>query len=316
MRFQAGEADLLNRIGAKNYAALAKQGEQRGYALEDAGPGFEYSFLLFNLGGDRGGAWKRVALRRAVSAAIDREAIVRLVYQGFATPLGSPVAAGNRPWLDPRLAAPRHSPAKARELLAADGFKWRQDGVLLDPDGRPAGFSILVSSSNPERTQMATLIQADLKTLGVPVDVVPLEFGSLLDRVYRSREYDACVCAIASTDADPTVDLNIWLSSSAQHLWNPSQKTPATAWEAEIDRLMRQQMVARDRTARKRLFDRVQEIAMENLPLIPLATPHLLIGAKKDLGNVRGAALDPYALSNIEEIYWRKAGTSTGTTRR
>jgi peptide/nickel transport system substrate-binding protein len=316
MRFEAGETDLLNRISARNYAALGKQSLRRGYALQDAGVGFEYSFLLFNLASDRAGAWKRLALRRAVSAAIDREAIVRLVYQGYAAPLGSPVAAGNRPWVNQRLTPPAHSLTRARELLAADGFKWRQDGVLLDPDGRVAGFSILVSSNNPERMQAATLIQADLKGLGVPVEVVPLEFRSLVDRVYRTRDYDACISAIASSDADPTVDLNVWLSSSAQHLWNPGQKTPATAWEAEIDRLMWRQMVTRDHAARKGLFDRVQEIAMENLPLIPLATPHLLMGAKKELGNIRAAALDPYALSNVEEIYWRGAGNSAGATGR
>ena len=162
---------------------------------------------------------------------------------------------------------------------------------------------------------MATLIQADLKALGIAVDVVPLEFASLSDRVYRTHDYEACIAGITSVDADPTADLNVWLSSGATHLWNPQQKTPATEWEAEVDRLMRQQMVTPNHAARKRMFDRVQEIVMENMPLVPLVTPHLLTGAKRDLGNVRNAALDPYALWNAEELYWRKAGGPTGTPR-
>jgi peptide/nickel transport system substrate-binding protein len=325
MRLESGEADLMSRISAKNYAVLAKHGARRGYVLADAGPSFEYSFLFFNLNDlppntsapllARQTIWRRVGFRKAVSMAIDREALVRLVYQGYANALGTPVAAGNKPWINPKLPAPARSLARAREVLAADGFRWTREGTLVDPDGKAAGFSVLVSSTNSERTQMATLIQADLKELGVPVDVVPLEFASLSDRVYRTHNYEACIAAIPSADADPTADLNVWLSSGATHFWNPQQKVPATAWEAEIDRLMRQQMVTPNHAARKLLFDRVQEIVMENMPLVPLVTPHLLTGAKRDLGNVRSAALDPYALWNVEELYWRKAGGPTGTAR-
>jgi len=325
MRLEAGEVDLVSRMSAKNYAALEKQRERRGYVLSDAGPSFEYSFLFFNLNDlpsnagaslrARQSIWGRAAFRRAVSVAVDRDAIVRLVYHGYADILGAPVAAGNKPWIDLKLPAPTRSLAGARELLAADGFSWTREGTLLDPDGKSAGFSILVSSTNPERAQMATLIQADLKALGIAVDVVPLEFASLSDRVYRTHDYEACIAGITSVDADPTADLNVWLSSGATHLWNPQQKTPATEWEAEVDRLMRQQMVTPNHAARKRMFDRVQEIVMENMPLVPLVTPHLLTGAKRDLGNVRNAALDPYALWNAEELYWRKAGGPTGTPR-
>jgi peptide/nickel transport system substrate-binding protein len=323
MRLESGEADLVSRIGAKNYAALARQSERRGYVLSDAGPGFEYGFLFFNLNDlpansplrARQSIWRRAAFRKAVSAAIDRDAIVRLVYRGYADALGAPVAAGNKPWIDTKLPPPPQSLPRARELLAADGFRWTREGTLVDPDGKPAGFSILVSSSNSERTQMATLIQADLKTLGVSVDVVPLEPASLTDRVYVTHDYEACIAAIASADADPTADLNVWLSSGGTHFWNPKQKTPATKWEAEVDRLMAQQMVTPNHAARKRLFDHVQEIVMENMPLVPLVTPHLLTGAKRELGNLRGAALDPYALWNIEELYWRKGAGPAGSAR-
>lgn len=317
MRLEAGEADLVSRISAKNYAALARESERRGFVLRDAGAGFEWSFLFFNLNPlqARQAVWRRPAFRKAVSAAIDRQAMVRLVYRGYADALGGPVAAGNKPWLDARLAAPVRSLAKARELLTGDGFHWGRDGAAMDAEGRRAAFSILVSSSNAERMQMATLIQADLKPLGIAVEIVPLEFASLLDRVNRTHDYEACISAIASTDADPTADLNVFLSSGGTHFWNPRQKTPATPWEAEVDRLMAQQMVTLDHAARKRLFDRVQEVVMDHMPLVPLVTPHLLMGAKRNLGNFQGAALDPYAIWNIEELYWRKPGLPAGSAR-
>jgi peptide/nickel transport system substrate-binding protein len=119
--------------------------------------------------------------------------------------------------------------------------------------------------------------------------------------------------SLISGDADPTPDMGVWLSSGGTHLWNPEQKSPATAWESEIDGLMRRQMVTRKYAERKQLFDRVQELLMENLPLIPLVSPSILVGAKKDLGNFRPAVLDHYTLWNVEELYWR--GPNTGARR-
>jgi peptide/nickel transport system substrate-binding protein len=168
-------------------------------------------------------------------------------------------------------------------------------------------FSILTSNNNPERLQMATLIQADLKQIGMRVNVVPLEFRSLVERVQSTREYEGCILSLASPDADPNPDMSVWLSSGGNHLWNPEQKTPATPWEAEIDGLMRSQMVTRGYTERKRMFDRVQAIVAENLPLVPLVSPNLLAGAKRDLANFQPALIEPYTLWNIDQLFWRSA---------
>jgi peptide/nickel transport system substrate-binding protein len=218
----------------------------------------------------------------------------------------SPVAAGNRLWVDEKLPVSVSSTARAREILAADGFKWSREGTLLDPEGRPAVFTLAAQTSYPQPVQIATLIQADLKPLGIRVDVVPLEFHSLVDRLTQTHDYEAAIMALVETDADPSVDVNIWFSNGGTHLWNLSPKQPAP-WEVEIDRLMRQQMITRQYGARKQLFDRLQEIAAENLPLIPLVTPNVLVGARKNLANLRPALLDPYTLWNVDELYWQNA---------
>lgn len=315
MQFQAGESDILNRVGARSFAVLQKESRRRGLVLRDLGPGFEYSLLSFNLNEIPPGTLPqiaahrnflgRTAFRQAVSQAIDRAAIVKLVYLGHASPLASPVAAGNKNWIDAQIPAPVRSVEKARQQLAADHFTWAADGSLKDPGGRAVEFSILASASNAERVQMAGLIQDDLKQLGMQVHVVTLDTRSLLDRVQRTHDYDACLLTLQEADADPTPDMGVWLSSGSNHLWRPEQKSPATAWEGEIDRLMHQQMVAARYAARKRLFDRVQELLLANEPLIPLVSPSILVGAKSTLGNFRPAVLDHYTLWNIEELYWR-----------
>ena len=324
LRFQSGETDMISRLGAENFSVLARQ--QRGYTMADAGPGLEYNFLFFNLNelGDktapetaRKQKWFRdVQFRQAVSAAVDREAIVRLVYQGRGAMLWGPVTPGNRRWIDAAIPHPARSLDKARQLLRDAGFRWTNEAqgepALVDAEGKPVEFSILTSSSNADRTKMATLIQDDLKQLGMRVQVVPLEFRSLIDRVTQSKEYDACVLGLVSFDADPNSDINVWLSSGGTHLWNPSQEHPATPWEAEMDRLMVAQLTATNSEQRKKLYDRVQEILAENQPMIFLASPDILVGAKNTIGNFHPAVLEPYVLWNVDQLYLRSGAENAG----
>jgi peptide/nickel transport system substrate-binding protein len=324
LRFQSGDTDMITGLGAENFSVLSRQKDS--YTVADAGPGLEYNFLFFNLNDLNGkGApelarkqkwFREVKFRQAVSAAVDREAIVRLVYQGRGAALWGPVTPGNRRWIDAKIAHAPRSLEHARELLRQAGFNWKDeangDPVLRDKEGNPVEFSILTSSSNPDRTKMSALIQDDLKQLGMRVQVVPLEFRSLVDRVMQTKQYEACVLGLVSFDADPNSDMNVWLSSGATHLWSPSQAHPATSWEAEIDHLMQEQLTVMGSEQRKRLYDRVQEILAEFQPMIFLASPDILVAARKTIGNLHPAVLEPYGLWNVEQLYVRDGAGNNG----
>ena len=314
LRFQAGEADLLNRIGAESFGALAREQGTRGYVVQDLGPSLEYTFLFFNLNDlaaeqaalARKQRWFRdTTFRQAVSAAIDRDAIVRGVYRGRATPLAGHVTPGNKRWVNTTLAAPVHSPARARDLLAKAGYRAGSDQVLRDAAGEPVEFSILVNASNPILKEAATMIQEDLRQVGIRAHVAPLELRALVDRVLNTREYEAAVLGLGGGDADPNAELNVWLSSGPQHLWRVGAERPATEWEAEIDRLMRAQVGMLDRESRKRAYDRVQAIVAEQVPFVCLVSPNVLVGAREGLANVRPVVMDHQLLWNIEELFWR-----------
>ena len=318
MRFQAGETDVIGRLGARNFAVLEKD-KARGYAMHELGPGLEYNFLYFNLNNVAGKlpqvaarqAWFRdERFRQAVSAAIDREGIVRLVYQGRAAALWSHVTPGNRLWYDPTIPHPARSLPRARTLLKAAGFSWDGDGLLRDPAGKKVEFTIAAASSNQERAAIATIVQDDLRQVGMTVRVATLEFRALLDRLLQSRDYDAAVLGLGSGDADPAAEMNVWVSGGSTHLWNLGVAPPVAGWEAEIDSLMKRQLVTLHYAARKRLYDRVQHLVAEHLPLICLAAPHVLVGAKTGLGNFHPAVLDHQTLWNVEELYWREPAQS------
>jgi peptide/nickel transport system substrate-binding protein len=316
LRFQAGESDLISRLSAENFALLLREREKNGCDIRDAGPGLEYNFLLFNLNDDTGArlpaverkqAWFRdLRFRQAVSLAIDREAIVRLVYGGRATGLGGFVTPGVRLWISPAISAPKRSLQKSRDLLRAAGFSWNAEGALIDASGQHVEFSILASASNSQRQQMATLISDDLAALGMKVRPVPMEFRAQIDRIMQTHDYEAAMMAISSGDVDPTSDMNVWLSSGSTHLWHLGEKTPATPWEAEIDSLMRKQESTVDSNERRRLFNRVQQLVADNLPIIPLASPHILVAARRGLRNFAPGILEHYTLANADELYWAR----------
>src|SRR4030095_11786635 len=138
-------------------------------------------------------------------------------------------------------------------------------------------------------------------------EVVPLEFRALVDRVFQTFDYDASILGLGGGDADPNGEMNVWLSSGSNHLWRRAKRAPATRWEAEVDRLMEQQLITLDSRERKRLFDRVQAIVAEQLPFIFLAAPHILVGARADLGNFQPSVLDHYTLWNVERMFFRPA---------
>jgi peptide/nickel transport system substrate-binding protein len=317
IRFQAGDTDLLTHFSSENYAVLEKQQSSRHYHLDDLGAGLEYNFLFFNLNdlsskslpeivGKQ--AWfEDVRFRQAVSAAIDRDSLVRLVYGGRAAPLWTQVTPGNKLWMDPAIPHATRSLDRSRELLKSAGFSWKPDGTLLDARGGVVEFSILTSSSNQQRVKIATLIQDDLKPLGMNVQVVTLEFHSMVDRLLTSYDYEAAIMGLVSGDADPTSEMNVWMSNGDTHLWHPNQTKPATPWESEMDHLMEQQQITLDSSKRKRIYDRVQEIVAEDLPVICLVGPDILVGTSDRVGNLQPAIMDPYTLWNIDQLYIKQS---------
>ena len=313
LRFAGGETDMITRLSADNFNALQKDAASRGFQLFDLGPGLDYNFLFFNLNSTvpkdaadvaRHQEWFRNPLfRQAVSAAIDRAAIVRLVFHGRGTPLWSSTTPANKLWLDSALPQPPRSVEHAKQLLHDAGFSWNAEGALLDRSGAAVEFSILTSASNAQRSQMATLIQDDLKQLGMKVQAVPMEFKSVLDRVFQTHNYDAAILALGGGDVDPNSQINVWMSNGSSHVWELGESKPATAWEEQIDSLMNQQLTTLDFKRRKQLYDRVQEIAAQQLPIVCLASPNVLVGARQSIANLEPAILDHYTLWNAEQLY-------------
>jgi peptide/nickel transport system substrate-binding protein len=299
-----GVLHLISSLEPDHFQRLSAQAPA---LVRDAGPGLESEFMWFNQGAsapisEHKKEWFRSrTFRRAVSECINRDDLVRVVYMGHATPGVGPFSPANRFWFNARLKPHPYNPDAALRALQAEGF--RRDGEQLrDRKGNAVEFSLITNSGNRARERMASMIQQDLQRIGIRLNIVTLDFASLIERFARNYDYEACLLGLINVDLDPNGLMNVLLSSGPQHQWNPGQKTPATAWEAEIDTLMRQQAAASDPNKRKAAFDRVQEIVWGEAPFIYLVYKNALVGVSRSVRGTAPAVLRPELLWNIEQI--------------
>jgi peptide/nickel transport system substrate-binding protein len=302
--FARGEYDLIDNLPPDYFELLKKKIPS---SVRDLGPSLNTEQMWFNEAPQAPiAAWEKSwfqsrAFRLAVSQAIHRADLARLAYLGHATPAYSFISPANGAWYDGKIVAPHTDPTAALAELVRAGFQLK-DGVLRDAAGHPVKFSILTNAGNAARLKMATLIQQDLAALGMQVMVVPLDFPALIERLMHTQDYEACLLGLENVDPDPNAMMNIWLSNSPNHQWNPSEKAPATSWEAEIDRAMNRQASSSNDAERKQAIDRVQQIVADEQPFIYLVYPNALVAISPRLQGVQPAVLEPELVWNIEGL--------------
>jgi peptide/nickel transport system substrate-binding protein len=304
LRFKRGELDLINSLDGDNFDKLAATSPQ---LVHDAGASLDSEQLWFNevakapIPAYKKNWFSSANFRRAISGAINREDLSRIVFHGHAQPAAGPFSPANKFWFNAKLKPQTYSPEAALKALQSEGFRL-ENGTLKDKDGNAVVFSIITNAGNKVRERMAVLIQEDLLKIGIHVNVVTLDFPSLIERMTQSFDYEAIMLGLTNVDLDPNGEMNVWLSSSDNHQWNPSQKTPETPWEAEIDRLMHAQASASDARKRKEAFDRVQEIVVEQEPFIFLINKNALSAVSTTVHGAAPVILSPQTFWNAERL--------------
>ena len=146
--------DALDDVKPENYQTYLSGQEKGNFTFHDLGPSLNTNFFWFNLnrardakGGKRIGAtyvdavkyawFSNRDFRKAVSKAVDREAIIKSVYYGHAVKNWATTTPGNRWWHSPDFRGDDYDPEGARQLLASIGLSDRNgDGVINAPDVR------------------------------------------------------------------------------------------------------------------------------------------------------------------------------------
>ncbi len=301
-RFLRGELHLIQKLDPENFQRVSKE---QPAAARNVGASLDSEFLWFNEAPSKTvPEWKRkwfrsAAFRQALSLGIHRDDVARIAYRGYAHVAAGPFSPANKVWFNSALTPLPFDFAAALKQLAADGFV-KKDGTLRDRDGHAVEFSIVTNAGNRTRERMAALVQADWAALGVKLNIVTLDFGSLIERITKTNDYEACLLGFNNVAVDPAEQMNVWLSSGPTHPWWPKEPTPATPWEKQIDGLLLQQASSGNQAARKKAIDEVQRIGMEQEPVLYLVNPDYLCAISPRVKGIEATAAPPQILWNIE----------------
>ena len=310
LKFQSGEIDIYSMRG-EDYPRLKKQEKQSGYTIYNCGPNFGESFILFNqnttarkIDTAKLDWFTDVRFRRAIAHAIDKDSIIDNIYNTLGYPQFSPMSMSAKLFYNPDTPRYEYDLRKAAALLAEMGFKKDKEGWLVDPKGQRLEFQLLVSSSSSVGIKVANYLLDDLKQIGVKMDLTPLTFSVMVEKLDVSYDFEAMFMGLTG-GVEPNGGKNVWMSSGRLHMWHPRQEQPATEWEKELDDIFDQGVQEFDHAKRKQLYNRWQEIAAEQQPLIHTVTSAVIFAIKNKFGNLKPSAYGG-SLHNIEEIYLQK----------
>ena len=308
LRLQAGQTDFMQQpLRAADIETLRPIEAQGKVRVVELGVSPDADTFVFNL---RPSKWEtdprkwilRKEFRQALSHGVDREAFANTVFLGAAVPIHGPVTPGNPRWFWPSIPRYEFSPDKSRALFDGLGLRNRDSDEWVEDDkGTEARLTVLTFRGNRVLERSATVLRDDLRKIGVALDVVALEPNAVQQAIVGG-DFEAAFITLNLTDPDPAMTKDLWLSSGSFHLWNPVQKIPATDWERQIDQLMAKQASTLDEGQRKQVFNEVQRIFSEHLPMLHFAAPRVFIGANARLTNLQPALLRPHILWSADTI--------------
>lgn len=236
-----------------------------------------------------------VRVRRAISAALDREGIAKVILRNpvlAATQLFPKALAG---WHAPDLPPLKRDLVAARALLAEAGWTPGIDGIL-EKDGKPFSFTLLTYASWPELPPIATAIQAQLRRVGIDAKVsvgnsseIPARHkDGTLEMGLVSRLYSIVPDAIGTLRDDYKAGGSDW---------------GATGWaNDELNALVEAMGATSDPATRAPMQMRAIEILQSELPSIPVTWSELAIVANKRITGVR---VDPLEVNyGLAAIRW------------
>lgn len=317
---QAGRLDLTQQQLRSDDYGTAREMERAGVLrLQEVGVSPDPDVFFFNLrpsawANDPRRAWMFTdAFRKALNHAVDREAYANTVFLGAAVPVHGPVSPGNKTWFWPDLPRYAFDREKSAALLAELGLANRdEDAFLEDAAGTEARFTLIHYKGNTAIERGAQVLKESFERIGVAMDLVPLEPGALIERMLAGT-YEAIFFNYVMTDPDPAMQRDFWLSSGSGHIWNISQKTPATAWERQMDELLNRQAAAIDPAERVRLFREVQRVFSEHLPAMYFAAPRLFVAVGPRVRNETPGVTRPQLLWSADTL--AVAGGAASTSR-
>ena len=265
MGLKGGDLDLVDNFGPQNVATI-KEDENLKLLSQ---PGMNVAYMAMN---QMRKPFDNKLVRKAISWAIDKDAIIRGAYNGKATPAKNPMPPTL--WgFNHRVTDYGYDPAKATELLVeagyADGFSFE---LWYPSNPRPY---------MPEGKKVAQAIQSNLKDVGIEAELVTYDWGTYLDKT-EEGEHDVCLMGWIGDNGDPDNFLYVLLDkdnavpgSAGNYAFYNSYLLHQILMEAQETTAGKQQ--------RAGMYKAAQHVIHEDAPWVPIAYMNKFMGAANDV---------------------------------
>lgn len=317
LQFRSGSLDSI--AVSPEYFSLLKKEEGRGnFTIHNGGAAYGITFMSFNLNqGSRNGKplvdpikskwFNNVNFRKAIAYSINRERMINNIYRGLGEEQNSPISVQS-PFYDPTIIGYNYEPELAKKILLQEGFKYNEEGILLDSENNQVRFTLLTNAGNRIRESLGSQIKQDLSLIGITVDFTPIAFNVLVDKLSNSLDWDAHIIGFTGGN-EPNGGANLWFPDGNLHLFNqkpqpgrpPIQGRIIADWEAKIGDLYIEGAKELDLEKRKAIYAETQQLAREYLPLIYLVNPYSLAAVRNRIQGVEYSALGG-AFWNLERL--------------
>ena len=294
LNFRSGELDTI-KVAAEMFPLLKREENRGKYTIYNGGPTPASSFICFNINQGKNAQGKPLvdpiksrwfnnkAFRQAIAYGINREAMTNNIYRGLGAPQYSPIPVTSPFYLSPEegLKIYNYDPEKARKLLLGAGFKYNQNGELLDSEGNQVEFTLLSSAGRKVREQMATQINQDLAKLGIKINMQFLSFNTYVRKLSLSKDWEVYLGGFTGGSIEPHGGYNIWSVNGRLHTFNQGPQPgdekiegwKVNDWEQQIDDLYIQASQVFDEDKRKEFYGQAQQIIADELPFIYMVNP-------------------------------------------
>ncbi|MDJ0554527.1 MAG: ABC transporter substrate-binding protein [Microcoleaceae cyanobacterium MO_207.B10] len=294
LNFRSGKLDTI-KVEPEIFPLLKREEKRGKYTIYNGGLSSGARFISFNLNQGRNPQGKpfvdpikskwfnQKVFRQAIAYAINRKAMVNNIYRGLGAPQHSLLPITSPFYLSPEagLKVYNYNLEKAKALLLSAGFKYNQNGELLDSQDNRVEFTLLLTAGRKVTEQMATQINQDLARIGIKINLQFLSFNARLKRLNLSKDWEAFLGGFVGGGVEPHGDYTIWSVNGRLHTFNQGNQPGEEAiegrkvaeWEQEIDDLYVRASQVLDEQKRKQLYAKAEEIIVEQLPFIYMVIP-------------------------------------------
>jgi dipeptide transport system substrate-binding protein len=249
-KLQAGECQIAPY---PNPADLPKLKADPKLKVEEQ-EGLNVGYLAFNV---EKKPFDDKRVRQALNMAIDKNAIIKAVYQGQGKPAKNPIPPTIWSY-DEAIKPYPYDPKKAAELLKEAGVSNLTTDLWYMPVQRPY---------NPDAKKVAELMQSDLAKVGITAELKTFEWGEYRKRL-QAGEHQMGLLGWTGDNGDPDNFMGVLLSCGSAR---PGGQNIAKWCNKDFSDLIDQAKQTADRGKRTELYKKAQEIFHDEAPWFPIA---------------------------------------------